>query len=83
MEMPFGTFDYLGDLMKFQKIHRASPIVRGPTRGRITHMLLLLSFCLELVYRSESARGHFSRPKGEVPLLHVPFCGFCANNSYF
>ena len=48
IEMPFGTFDYLGDLTQLPKFHRASPIWRGLTRGakypgRLLSFLMLLS----------------------------------------
>ena len=75
IEMPFGMFDYLVDLTKFPKFHRASPIGRGPTRGRSTQvdscrfLILLLFFFLELVYRSESAReSKFFAPEGRDPI---------------
>ena len=84
IEMPFGTFDYLGDFTKFPNFHRASPIGRGPTKGRSTqayycrflrfYYACCYLFFLELVYRSESARdSNFSRPNGAIPLVHVPF----------
>ena len=73
IEMPFGMFDYLGDLTKFPIFHRASPIGRGPTRGRSTQVDYCRFLCfyyscssylffLELVYQLESAlvRANFS-----------------------
>ena len=95
IEMPFGTFDYLiADLIKFPELHRASPIGRGPRRGRSTPVDYCRFICfyschchcylffIELVHRSESNRqSQFFAPKGAIPLVHVPFCGFRATNS--
>ena len=87
IEMPFGTFDYLGDLTKFPKFHRASPIGRGPTRGRraqVDSCHFLCFYCyLSSTGRRALVRANFSHPKGTIPLAHVHFCGSRTTNSYF
>ena len=87
IEMPFGTFDLLGDLTKFPKLHCPSPIGRGPTMGRNTQVdcrFLCFSSChchCYLFFFSNSSTGgrtlviaNFSRPK--TPLVHVFFVVF-------
>ena len=87
IDMPFDLFDYLGDLTKFRKFHRASPIGRGPTRRQstrvdfvVSYAIVVIVFFLEIVYRWERAR-ETTFLKGAIPLAHVAFCDFRATNS--
>ena len=88
IEKPFDMFDYLRDLTKFTKFHRASPgAPRGGQAkypGRFLSFLILLSL-LSLAFFSNSSTArrelvgaNFSRSKGAIPLVNVPLSGFHA-----
>ena len=79
--IPFGKFDYLVDLTKVPKFHRASPIGRSHMRGRNTPsrflsflvLFFLCSFFLELVYQSEGiCKSNFFAPKGRDSAINAP-----------
>jgi len=88
IEMPFGMLDYVGDLTKAPKFHRASPTSRGSAMGRNTHvdscgfLCFYYLFFLEPAYRSDGSRERkFFAPEGRGPVSTRAF--LCISRSQF
>jgi len=83
--MPFGKLDYLGNLTKFPKFHRAGTIKGGPARGESTHVdfyIFIVIFLLEPAYRSDvSLKRKVMAPEGPGPIRTRAF--LCISRSEF
>ena len=69
IEMPFGTFDYLGDITKFPKFHRASPIERAHEGAECPARFLSFLMLLLPLDEATASRALLSYPGGRAETL--------------